>query len=108
MTPSERAEKIIDYVETHLPHDANVTKEWVTAQIREAEKEAVKLGWDDCVKSFYEPQIEELEASGFKKGRASMREEAAKVAEGHAEQCEGIICADCSEAISERIRAIVG
>lgn len=80
MTPEQRAEKIVNYVEENLSHDANITTEYVTAQICEAENIAA-AGSQTTMKEI----AFRWEEEAYLKGRASMREEAAKVAEKYIE-----------------------
>lgn len=115
MTPEKRAEKIWQIIGAHperLFFTPSEKKASIAAQIREAQKEAGELGyangWDaGCV---------EGQTKGFSRGRASMREEAAKVADKLANDLDELVKAsgspmtkydrDRCRGIAERIRAI--
>ena len=91
MTSEERAEKIAEKCSLNQKQ-----AEFIAAEIREAEKEAA----DNALS---EPHLETFwRNKAYSAGRASMREEAVKVADHH--PC----CAGSGCALSEEIRALKG
>lgn len=94
LTPLERAEKIAKWESEEIsgtPQEMWKEKiKFIVAQLREAEKEAYTKG-------FHEGQ-----AGLYERGRVSMREEAAKVAEKACEDSGECIVHE----IAERIRGI--
>lgn len=80
--------------------------EWLVAQISAAEKEARKDEWDTKIKTWSNPF--KVREQAYREGRASMREEAAKVADEVWEEHknDGPSAEHMAETIIDQIRKI--